>query len=221
MQNRPLFKSDAPPRHIAIEGPIGVGKSTLMRRLAESLGYATLEEKADENPFLERFYSSRQHAALATQLFFLFQRAQQLSDLQQSDLFAQGYVADFLFQKDPLFAQLTLDANELELYQKVYQQLAVDLPPADLVIYLQAPSKVLKDRIQQRGVRFERNIDSHYLEQVNEAYSEYFLHYSASPLLIVNAEDIDFAHNDRDYQQLLDYLLEIPSGRHYFNPTFF
>ncbi|MBM7424878.1 MULTISPECIES: deoxynucleoside kinase [Spongiibacter] len=221
MQNRPLFKSDAPPRHIAIEGPIGVGKSTLMRRLAESLGYATLEEKADENPFLERFYSNRQHAALATQLFFLFQRAQQLSDLQQSDLFAQGYVADFLFQKDPLFAQLTLDANELELYQKVYQQLAVDLPPADLVIYLQAPSKVLKDRIQQRGVRFERNIDSHYLEQVNEAYSEYFLHYSASPLLIVNAEDIDFAHNDRDYQQLLDYLLEIPSGRHYFNPTFF
>lgn len=221
MQNRPLFKSDAPPRYIAIEGPIGVGKSTLMRRLAESLGYATLEEKADENPFLERFYSNRQHAALATQLFFLFQRAQQLSDLQQSDLFAQGYVADFLFQKDPLFAQLTLDANELELYQKVYQQLAVDLPPADLVIYLQAPSKVLKDRIQQRGVRFERNIDSHYLEQVNEAYSEYFLHYSASPLLIVNAEDIDFAHNDRDYQQLLDYLLEIPSGRHYFNPTFF
>ena len=221
MQNRPLFKSDAPPRHIAIEGPIGVGKSTLMRRLAESLGYATLEEKADENPFLERFYSNRQHAALATQLFFLFQRAQQLSDLQQSDLFAQGYVADFLFQKDPLFAQLTLDANELELYQKVYQQLAVDLPPADLVIYLQAPSKVLKDRIQQRGFRFERNIDSHYLEQVNEAYSEYFLHYSASPLLIVNAEDIDFAHNDRDYQQLLDYLLEIPSGRHYFNPTFF
>lgn len=221
MLNKALFQSSQPPRHIAIEGPIGVGKSTLMRRLAESLNYATLAEKAEENPFLERFYSNRQHGALSTQLFFLFQRAQQMSDLQQDDLFAQGYVADFLFQKDPLFARLTLDANELDLYHKVYQQLSIDLPQADLVIYLQAPSKVLKERIAQRGIRFERNIDSHYLEQVNEAYSEYFLHYSDSPLLIVNAEDIDFAHSDRDYQQLLDYLLEIPSGRHYFNPTFF
>ena len=221
MLNEPLFKSANPPRYIAIEGPIGVGKTTLMQRLSASLEYSPVPEGAEENPFLERFYDNRRHGALAAQLFFLFQRSQQLGELHQNELFGQGYIADYLFQKDPLFARLTLDNNELELYQKVYQQIAVDVPTPDLVIYLQAPAKVLKERVQQRGIAFERNIDLRYLEQVNEAYSEFFFDYQASPLLIVNAEEIDFAHNDRDYQQLLDYLLEIRGGRHYFNPTFF
>ena len=215
-----IINPDTPPRFIAVEGPIGVGKSTLTRRLAHSLGYQTLMEQAEDNPFLERFYAKRQHAALSAQLFFLFQRVQQLGELPQQDLIGGSYIADFLFQKDALFAEVTLDANELELYRKVYQQLQVEVPQPDLVIYLQAPVKVLRERIKQRGIAFERNMDADYLEQVNHAYSEFFHSYHQSPLVIVNAAEIDFAHNDRDYQQLLDYLLEIRSGRHYFNPTF-
>jgi deoxyguanosine kinase len=220
LSNEPIINELNPPRFIAVEGPIGVGKSTLVRRLADSLSYQSLLEKPEENPFLERFYANQRHAALSAQLFFLFQRAQQLSDLRQSDLFEQSHIADFVFQKDPLFAQITLDANELELYNKVYQQVGVDIPTPDLVIYLQAPVKVLKERIQHRGVRFERSIDNDYLERVNEAYSQFFLSYNDSPLLIINAAEIDFANNDSQYQQLLQYLLEIRSGRHYFNPTF-
>ncbi len=217
----PIINSRTPPHFIAIEGPIGVGKSTLSRKLADSLGYQLLLEKAEENPFLERFYANRAHAALSAQLFFLFQRAQQLSDLRQEDLFQQSYIADFLFDKDPLFAQVTLDSNELALYQKVYQQLQVDIPQPDLVVYLQAPVKVLQERIHQRGIRFERAIDDQYLERINEAYSQFFLSYNAAPLVIINAAEIDFANNDSEYQKLLDYLLDIRSGRHYFNPTFF
>ncbi|MEX1670294.1 deoxynucleoside kinase [Zhongshania guokunii] len=219
--NEPIINPHKPPRFIAVEGPIGVGKTTLARRLADSLGFHQLLEKADDNPFLARFYANQRHAALSAQLFFLFQRAQQLSDLRQSDLFEQTHVADFVFQKDPLFAQITLDANELELYRKVYQQVQIDVPTPDLVIYLQAPAKTLRERIHQRGVNFERNIDIDYLEKINGAYSEYFHSYQDSPLLIINAAEIDFAHNDQQYEQLLQYLLEIRSGRHYFNPTFF
>ena len=221
LTNEPIINSQNPPCFIAVEGPIGVGKSTLTRRLAESLGYHTLLEQAEDNPFLERFYANQRHAALSAQLFFLFQRAQQLSDLRQSDMFNQTHIADFLFQKDPLFAQITLDANELTLYKKVYEQVQVDIPTPDLVIYLQAPVKILKERIQHRGVRFEQSISGDYLEQVNNAYSEFFLSYNDSPLMIINASDIDFANNDRQYEQLLQYLLEIRGGRHYFNPTFF
>lgn len=221
LSKAPIINPQTPPRFIAVEGPIGVGKSTLTRRLAASLGYQTLLEKAEDNPFLERFYAKRQNAALSAQLFFLFQRVQQLGELPEQDLFGGSYIADFLFQKDALFAQVTLDPNELDLYLKVQQQLQVDIPQPDLVIYLQAPIKVLRDRIKQRGISFERSIDADYLERINSAYSEFFHSYHQSPLVIVNAAEIDFAHNDRDYQQLLDYLLEIRSGRHYFNPTFF
>jgi deoxyadenosine/deoxycytidine kinase len=209
------------PGYIAVEGPIGVGKTTLARRLAETFNHEILLEDAHENPFLERFYSNRREAALATQLFFLFQRAQKMQEVRQSELFSPVRVADFLIEKDPLFARINLDSDEFELYDKVYQKLTIDAPKPDLVIYLQAPTDVLLERIEGRGIRHERSIDKAYLEQLNEVYSEFFLYYDGAPLLIVNATMIDLAGDDGDYLHLVDYLLDIRSGRHYFNPTFF
>lgn len=210
-----------PPTYIAIEGPIGVGKTSLARRLAETFNYQTLLENTEDNPFLARFYQSPKQVALATQLFFLFQRNQQIQQLRQGDIFAPVRVADFLIDKDRLFARQTLDDEEFKLYQQVYQQLTIDAPRPDLVIYLQAPADVLLSRIQRRGLAFEQHIAREYLETINEAYSEFFLYYDDAPLLIVNAEELDLATSDRDYAQLVDYLLDIRSGRHYFNPTFF
>lgn len=209
------------PGYIAVEGPIGVGKTTLARRLAASFNYEILLEDADENPFLERFYKNRSEAALATQLFFLFQRTQKIQELRQSELFSPVRVADFLIDKDPLFARINLDSDEFELYEKVFQKLTIDAPTPDLVIYLQAPTDVLLERIDRRGISHERNIDKAYLERLNEVYSEFFLYYDGAPLLIVNASMIDLAQGESDYIQLVDYLLDIRSGRHYFNPTFF
>lgn len=207
------------PRFIAVEGPIGVGKTTLTAKLAEHYGYHTLLERAEENPFLERFYKNRRQAALATQLYFLFQRAQQLEEIKQTDMFEPTKVADFLMQKDRLFARANLDQDEMALYEKVYKQLTLDTPVPDLVIYLQAPADVLMNRIQQRGIRYEQRVEHDYLEQINEIYSEFFLYYEESPLLIINASEIDFAHNERDFQQLVDYIPRIRRGRHYFNPS--
>ena len=224
-QREPLQKHDLQnrkqtlPRHIAVEGPIGVGKTTLAKKLADSLNYSILLEKAEENPVLERFYANKPGSALATQLFFLFQRAQQLEELRQEDLFEPVRVSDFLIQKDRLFAKLNLDADEFTLYERVFQQLTLDAPVPDLVIYLQAPVDVLQRRIRQRGVAFEQRISNDYLHAINETYSEFFLYYDQSPLLIVNAAEIDFANSARDYDQLLEYLLNIRSGRHFFNPA--
>ena len=215
------LRGRAPPRYIAVEGPIGVGKTTLARRLAQSFKYEMLLEDAQDNPFLERFYRDRRAAALATQLFFLFQRAQKTQALRQAELFSSGRVADFMIEKDPLFARVNLDSDELELYDKVYRKLTIDAPRPDLVVYLQAPANVLLERIKRRGIRHEKSIDRGYLEQLNEVYSEFFLYYDSAPLLIVNASMIDFSQGDDHYLPLLDYLLDIRSGRHYFNPTFF
>jgi deoxyadenosine/deoxycytidine kinase len=215
------FRGRNPPRFIAVEGPIGVGKTTLATKLATSFNYQTLLEDAEDNPFLERFYRNRQQAALATQLFFLFQRAQRIQDMRQADIFEPVRVADFLIDKDPLFARINLDHEEYRLYEKVFRQLTIDAPKPDLVIYLQASTDVLLSRIESRGHRSERGIQRDYLERLNEVYSEFFLYYDGAPLLIVNASEIDLATGDRDYLQLVDYLLDIRSGRHYFNPTFF
>ena len=215
------LKGRRPPAYIAVEGPIGVGKTTLAKHLAASFNYQTLLEDAEQNPFLERFYNNRKQAALATQLFFLFQRSQKIHDLRQADIFEPVRVADFLIEKDPLFARINLDRDEFQLYQKVYQQLTIDAPKPDLVIYLQASPDVLLDRIDSRGVTAERTIDRDYLERLNEVYSEFFLYYDDAPLLIVNASELDLANSKDDYIHLVDYLLEIRSGRHYFNPTFF
>ena len=207
------------PRFIAVEGAIGAGKTTLAKRLADTFNYDTLLEKAEENPFLEKFYQDRVSHALPTQLFFLFQRAQQLKALKQDDIFQPVRVSDFLIDKDPLFAEVTLDSNELAIYQQVYEQLTIDAPTPDLVIYLQAPVNTLMQRIRQRGIIEEQSIDNTYLTTLSDAYTRFFHFYDRSPLLIVNANEIDWVNNETCYQQLVDYIMGIKQGRHYFNPT--
>jgi len=214
-------KGRTPPAFIAVEGPIGVGKTTLAKKLASSFNYETLLEDTEENPFLENFYRNRKQAALATQLFFLFQRAQKIQDMRQADIFEPVRVSDFLVEKDPLFARINLEREEFQLYEKVYQQMTIDAPRPDLVIYLQASTDVLLSRINSRGLASEQGIDRDYLERLNEVYSEFFLYYDGAPLLIVNASQIDLVNGESDYTQLVDYMLDIRSGRHYFNPTFF
>jgi len=215
----PFHTANNYPQFIAVEGAIGAGKTTLAKRLAETFNYDTLLEKAEENPFLERFYQDRAHNALPTQLFFLFQRAQQIQELRQDDLFQPVRVADFLIDKDPLFAKTTLDDDELAIYQQVYDRLTIDAPAPDLVIYLQAPVNTLMRRIKHRGITAEQTIDNDYLETLNEAYTRFFHFYDRSPLLIVNANDIDWVNNQDSYHKLVDYILTIKQGRHYYNPT--
>jgi deoxyadenosine/deoxycytidine kinase len=211
-------KVTASHRYIVVEGPIGVGKTSLAKRLAQSLNADLVLEEADDNPFLERFYRNPRAGALPTQLFFLFQRARQLEDLRQQDLFSAVRVGDYLLDKDRLFARLTLDEQEYGLYEQVYAKLAIEAPAADLTIYLQAPVDVLMERIARRGIKYEQQIDRAYLEKLMEAYARYFHEYSASPLLIVNAADVDFVGSDDDYSQLLAQVLRTKRGRHYFNP---
>ncbi|UTA48663.1 deoxynucleoside kinase [Simiduia sp. 21SJ11W-1] len=207
------------PRFISVEGPIGAGKTTLAKHLARTFNYDTLLEHTRENPFLERFYKDPKHSALPTQLFFLFQRAQQLQELKQDDLFEPVRVADFLMERDQLFAQVTLDDDEFALYQQVYEKLTFNSPKPELVIYLQAPTDVLMQRIRERGNAVEQLISHDYLNRLNDAYMRFFHFYDAAPLLIVNATDLDLVSNADHYAQLVDYLLNIKSGRHYYNPT--
>jgi deoxyadenosine/deoxycytidine kinase len=207
------------PRFIAVEGAIGAGKTTLAKRVAATFNCDTLLEKAEENPFLERFYQDRLRNALPTQLFFLFQRSQQIQELRQADIFHPIRVADFLIDKDPLFAEATLDEDELAIYRQVYDQLTIDAPKPDLVIYLQAPVNTLMRRIKTRGINTEQAIDSDYLKTLSEAYTKFFHFYDQSPLLIVNANEIDWVNNDDSYEKLVDYIATIKQGRHYFNPT--
>jgi len=213
------LRGRTPQPYIAVEGPIGVGKTTLARRLAELFDYQLLLEDAHENPFLNKFYENRRQNALATQLFFLFQRVQKMDDLKQQDLFKPLRIADFLIDKDPIFAQVNLDQDEFELYRKVFSQMTVDAPTPDLVIYLQASVDRLLERIDRRGIASERTISRQYLEELNEVYSEFFLYYDAAPLLIVNANQLDLVNRQEDFAQLVDYALDIKAGRHYYNPT--
>lgn len=215
--NQANFKKELP-RYIAIEGPIGVGKTSLCRRLADTFNYELLLEKSEENPFLDRFYQNPKQHALSTQLFFLFQRTQQIQELRQNDMFKPVRVADFLIDKDRLFAQQNLETDEYALYLNVYHHLTIDAPIPDLVIYLQASTNVLLERIQKRGVESEQLIELSYLENLNKAYTEFFHYFDKTSLLIVNSAEIDLVNNEDDYQQLVDYILSIPPGTHYFNP---
>ena len=211
------------PKFLAVEGPIGVGKTTLTKLLAESFRYETFLEQPSDNPFLADFYKNPSQSALATQLFFLFQRVKQIQDLKQGDIFIPIHVSDFLLDKDKLFAKVTLSEHELSLYNQIYDYLSLDLPTPDLVIYLQAETKTLFERVIQRGREIEKNVSFEYLDLLNESYKEFFLNYDRSPVLIVNSEFLDLAHNQNDYTLLLEKLLEYfnnPEGRMmYFNPS--
>ncbi len=216
--SKPLRKADAP-RFIAVEGPIGVGKTSLARKLADSLSAETVLEEVFENPFLARFYLDGQSAALPAQMFFLFARARQIEGLRQSDLFATVRVSDYLFAKDRLFAELNLSPDELVLYDQVEESLRVDPPVPDLVIYLQASVDSLLDRIDRRGIGFERAINRQYLERLTDAYARYFHAYDEGPLLIVNASQIDPISSDADYEQLFRQIERTTGGRHFYNPV--
>ena len=205
-------------KYIVVEGPIGVGKTSLAKRLCASLGAQGVFEQAAHNPFLERFYRNPRSGALPTQLYFLLQRAQQLGALKQADLFAQVRVADYLLEKDRLFARVTLDEAEYALYEQLYARLDIQAPKPDLVVYLQAPVDVLIERIARRGVEYEQHIDRQYLERLNEAYARLFHEFEAAPLLIVNAASIDPIANQHDYDELLAAIKRMSRGRLYYNP---
>ena len=206
-------------KYIVVEGPIGVGKTSLAKRLAATLKCELMLEQADENPFLEQFYRNRRQAALPTQLFFLLQRARQMEQFRHSDLFADIKVADYLLAKDRLFAELNLNANELELYNRLAATLDLDPPQPDLVIYLQAPAPVLMKRVAARGLSYEQTIDLGYLERLGEAYARFFYEFDGAPLLIVNAESIDPINRESDYADLLRTISRVRRGRHFYNPT--
>ena len=218
MTNAPAPAVATPYRYVVIEGPIGVGKTSLARRLASVSGADLVLESAEDNPFLERFYRSPRTGAFPAQLFFLFQRARQMQQLRQSDMFAPVRVADFLLEKDRLFARVTLDDEEYALYEQVYERLSIDAPVPDLVVYLQAPVEVLQERIARRGIRYEQGMEREYLERLVDAYTRFFHLYDATPLLIVNAGDVDFIGNDAHFAQLQAEVNRPRRGRHYFNP---
>lgn len=208
-----------PLRNIVVEGPIGVGKTTLAHRLAQTFDGMLLAEGQDENPFLDRFYSDPRSNALAVQLFFLMQRARQMQSLRQGDLFASVVVADFMIEKDRLFATLNLDSHELNLYEQIYAHLTLDVPVPDLVIYLQAPLETLIERVQRRGRDYERGIDPAYLVRVSEAYTRFFHDYDQAPLLIVNTAGINLADSEDDYARLLREIRAAGPGRQFFSPV--
>ena len=206
--------------YIVIEGPIGCGKTTLANLLADKFNVQLLSEKAEANPFLPRFYQDAQRYALPTQLFFLFQRSRQISDMSQRDMFTATTVADFFLEKDPLFARLNLDDEEYTLYHQIYTHLQLKSPKPDLIIYLQTPVDELAERIEERNISYEQEIPREYIERLADAYSEFFHSYDASPVLIVNNEKLNITKDETALNLLIDRIGQIKSSREYFNPNF-
>ena len=204
-------------RYVVVEGPIGVGKTSLARRLAKHYEATALLEKPEENPFLARFYENPARHALATQLFFLFQRTNEVRDLAQMDLFRASIVADYLFDKDVLFARLNLSDDEFALYQTIYHNLAPQVPAPDLVIYLQASPEALVERVHRRAASYERQIADSYLTRLAQAYSDFFYHYDTAPVFIVNSENLNFVESDEDFAFLLQRIEAMRGQREFFS----
>jgi deoxyguanosine kinase len=204
-------------RYLVVEGPIGAGKTTLARRLAARLSADLMLEQPAENPFLARFYEDMARYALPVQLFFLFQRSRLLEPLAQPDMFGRAVVSDFLIDKDPLFARITLSADELALYQKIYDALRPQAPAPDLVVYLQASPATLVERVRRRSSGYERGMSEDYLAMLAESYARFFYHYSAAPVLIVNSENLNFVERDRDFELLVSRMRGMKSRREFFS----
>ena len=205
-------------RYIVVEGPIGVGKTALTRALAKRFGARTVFEVVEENPFLASFYQDRNKYAFQTQLFFLLSRFRQQQELFQQDLFSQVTVSDYLFAKDRIFASITLDPNELALYERIYEHLGPRIAKPDLVIYLQARLDVLLGRIRKRGREFERRFDADYLGELSRTYNDFFHRYDETPLLVINTSDIDFVESEKDFEELIRAIGSIRAGTHYYQP---
>ena len=205
-------------RYIVVEGPIGVGKSSLTNILAERFHARRVMEVVEENPFLSSFYGDRVKFAFQTQMFFLLSRFKQQQELFQQDLFSAVTVSDYLFAKDRIFAHLTLDANELALYERVFEALSPRVTQPDLVIYLQARNDVLLGRIRKRGREFERKFDPTYLEDLSRRYNDFFFHFQETPLLVVNTSDIDFVNNAEDLENLITVVRQTKKGTHHYLP---
>lgn len=204
-------------RYVVVEGPIGVGKTSLARRLAEYAGAASMLEKPGDNPFLPRFYTDPARHALPAQLFFLFQRISEVSELTQMDLFQSRTIADYLFAKDALFARLNLNDDEFTLYQNIYRHLAPQAPAPDLVIYLQAPTERLFERVRRRGIGYEQSIAESYLERLSQGYRDFFHHYDEAPVLVVNCENLNFVDNDEHFELLLARIAGMRGQREFFS----
>lgn len=213
-----MTETTSQPRYIAIEGPIGVGKSSLAKSLAAAFGARLVREEGEVNPFLDRFYEDPRKFAFQTQLFFLLSRYRQQRELAQGDLFEQGLVTDYILAKDKIFALINLDEDEISLYESIYKLLAPTVPHPDLVIYLQARPEVLLNRVRKRGIAYERNISLDYLKTLSDAYSEYFFHYNETPLLVVNTSEIDFVERPRDLDHLVREVKSMKRGMQHYIP---
>ena len=216
--NYPEMTEQKIPRYIAIEGPIGVGKSSLAKLLSQKFDSRLVREEVSNNPFMERFYENPKKYAFQTQLFFLLSRYRQQREMAQGDLFLEGVICDYIMAKDKIFALINLEDDEVMLYESIYKLLVPTLAKPDLVIYLQARSEVLLSRVRKRGVDYERNISMDYLKTLSDAYNEYFFHYNETPLLIVNTSEIDFVESSRDLEHLIREVKSVKRGVQHYIP---
>jgi len=211
-----MQKSDL--KYVVVEGPIGVGKTTLANKLALDWDAELVLENVEDNPFLLQFYEEPRQFALSTQLHFLLTRTRQIQHIKQQSIFSNTRVSDFMAHKEKLFAQITLNSEEYDLYDQIYSYLTSDLPKPDLIIYLQASTKTLEKRVKNRARGYEKHINFSYLEKINSSYANFFHKYDSSPLLIINTENVDFVNNNEDYLDIINMIYKMEKGKHYFNP---